>query len=298
MAEAWILLGLGCALGTAIADVLTKRAAAHRSHHEAMLLRTVLPVLLLLPLLPWIGWPRMEPESLPWLAAALPLEILALNLYLDAIRGGVLVQTLPFLALTPVAAVVAAYYLLGEGVAPMGAAGVLLVGSGCYFAFRMDMTYLEEAPAGKSDAGSGRGRRSRRRAMLQMAAVALIYSVTPVLAKGAMKQGNALAFGIAYYSAVAGLSTAVILVRNPGAWRGAVATRASDWAIGICIAAVVLMHYAALQLSAVPYFLALKRTSIVFGAIIGTLVLGQAIGKRGWLPSALVVLGAGLIVLR
>ncbi len=260
-----------------------------------MLIRTVLPVLLLLPLLPWIGWPRLEPGSLPWLAAALPLEILALNLYLDAIRGGVLVQTLPFLALTPVAAVGAAYFLLGERVAPMGAVGVLLVGSGCYFAFRMDMAYVEEAPSGT---GTGGAARSRRRAMLQMGAVALIYSVTPVLAKGAMKQGNPLAFGIAYYSAVAALSTAVILARNPGAWRGAVATRASDWAIGICIAAVVLMHYAALQLSSVSYFLALKRMSIVFGAVIGTLALGQVIGRRGWVPSALVVLGAGLIVLR
>ncbi len=296
MVEAWIVLGLGCALGTAIADVLTKRAAAHRSHHEAMLTRTVLPVLLLLPLLPWIGWPRLEPGSLPWLAAALPLEILALNLYLDAIRGGVLIQTLPFLALTPVAAVGAAYFLLGERVAPMGAGGVLLVGAGCYAAFRMDVPYLEEAPAGKTDAGGGKG--SRRRAMFQMAAVALIYSVTPVLAKGAMKQGNPLAFGIAYYSAVAALSTAVILARNPRAWRVAAATRGSDWAIGICIAAVVLMHYAALQLSAVPYFLALKRMSIVFGAVIGTLALGQVIGRKGWLPSALVVLGAGLIVLR
>ena len=112
------------------------------------------------------------------------------------------------------------------------------------------------------------------------------------------RRENALAFGIAYYSAVAALSTVVILARNPSAWRGAVATRASDWAIGICIAAVVLMHYAALQLSAVPYFLALKRMSIAFGAVIGTLVLGQAIGKRSWLPSALVVLGASLIVLR
>jgi len=294
--QSWIVLGLGCALGTAIADALTKQSAAHRSHFEAMLLRTLLPALLLLPLLPWTGWPGIEPESLPWLAAALPLEILALNLYLDAIRGGVLVQTLPFLALTPVAAVGAAYLLLGERVAPMGAAGILLVGSGCYFAFRMDMAYVEEAPPGST--GTGGGARSRRRAMLQMGAVALIYSVTPVLAKGAMKQGNALAFGIAYYSAVAALSTAVILARNPRAWRVAVATRGSDWAIGICIAAVVLMHYAALQLSAVPYFLALKRMSIVFGAVIGTVALGQALGRKNWLPSALVVLGAGLIVLR
>jgi len=296
MTEGWIVLGLGCALGTAIADVLTKQTAAHRSHHEAMLIRTVLPVLLLLPLLPWVGWPRLEPGSLPWLAAALPLEILALNLYLDAIRVGALVQTLPFLALTPVASVGAAYFLLGERVAPMGAVGILLVGAGCYFAFRMDMAYLEETPAGRGDAGAGRG--SRRRAMLQMAVVALIYSVTPVLAKGAMKQGDPFAFGIAYYSSVAALSTAVILVRNPRAWRGAIAMRAADWAIGICIAAVVLMHYAALQVAAVPYFLALKRMSIVFGAVIGTLALGQAVRRKNWLPSALVAAGAGLIVLR
>ena len=296
--QSWMVLGLGCAFGTAVADVLTRRSARHRSHHEAMLLRTLVPALLLLPLLAWSGLPRIDLETLPWLAAALPLEVLALNLYLDAIRSGAFAQTLPFLALTPVASVGAAWLLLGEGVAPMGAAGVVLVGAGCYFASRIDAPLVEEAPAGKVSTGDHSGRHAHRRAMWQMACVAVIYALTPVLAKGAMRESSAAAFGIAYYSAVAALSAAVILVRDPRAWRVAGAMRRMDWVIGICIAAVVLMHYAALQSSIVPYFLALKRMSIAFGAVMAMFVLREWMGKSSLLPSALVVSGTALIVLR
>lgn len=292
MLDAWILLGLGCALGTAAADVLTKRSAARRTHHEAILLRTLLPALFLAPLLPWTGLPPIDAAMAPWLAAALPLEVLALHWYLDAIRSGLLAQTLPFLALTPVASVASAYLLLGERLAPLGGLGIVLVGAGCYFASRLGGGVADPAGGGAAD------HQVRRRAMWQMAGVALIYAVTPVLAKGAMKDGNAFAFGIAYYGAVAVLSTVFILLREPQAWRGAAGLRGADWAIGLCIAAVVLMHYVALQLAPVPYFIALKRMSIVFGALVGALVLKEALGRRGWLPSALVVLGAGMIVLR
>lgn len=289
--ETWVLLGLGCALGTAAADVLTKRSAPRRSHAEALLLRTLLPALLLLPLLSWTGLPRLDAASLPWLAAALPLEVLALHWYLGAIRGGLLAQTLPFLALTPVASIGAAHLLLGERVNPVGAAGILLIGAGCYFASRMD------AAAPGEDA-AGAGRRARRRAMARMAGVALVYALTPVLAKGAMRDGPPLAFGIAYYSAVAALTAALILPGGPDSWRRALQPAAADWAIGLCIAAVVLMHYAALQLAPVPYFIALKRLSIFFGAILGAFVLKEAAGRGGWQPAALVVLGAAFIVLR
>ncbi len=291
--DGWVLLGLGCALGMAVADVLTKRSAPRRSHREALLLRTLLPALLLLPLLPWIGLPRVDAAALPWLVAALPLEVLALHWYLAAIRGGTLVQTLPFLALTPVASIGAAYVLLGERVTSMGAAGILLIGAGCYFALRIDAVAPGEGPP-----GGEAGRRARRLAMARMAGVALVYALTPVLAKGAMRDGPPLAFGIAYYSAVAVLTAAFILAGNPASWRGALRPAPADWAIGLCIAAVVLMHYAALQLAPVPYFIALKRLSIFFGAAIGVLVLKEMAGRRSWLPAALVVLGAAFIVLR
>ncbi len=289
--EGWVLLGLGCALGTAAADVLTKRSAPRRSQPEALLLRTLLPALLLLPLLPWTGLPRLDAASLPWLAAALPLEVLALHWYLAAIRGGMLVQTLPFLALTPAASIGAAHLLLGERVSSMGMAGILLIGAGCYFASRID------AAVPGVDA-SGAGRRARRLAMARMAGVALVYALTPVLAKGAMRDGPPLAFGIAYYSAVAALTAALILSGRPDSWRAVLRPAAADWAIGLCIAAVVLMHYAALQLAPVPYFIALKRLSIFFGAAIGAFVLKEGAGRAGWLPAALVVLGAAFIVLR
>jgi len=296
--DTWVVLGLGCALGTAIADVLTKRSAAGRDLHTAILTRTLLPALLLVPLLFGLGWPQVHAKAAIWLALAWPLEVLALYWYIDAVRCGVLARTLPFLALTPAISFLAAYALLGERLSPAAATGVLLVAGGCYLAYRGEPQDAEGAPADGAQATGGSDERSRRRAIRQMAGVAVIYALTPVLAKAAMKDANPFAFGIVYYVVVAALSAAAILVRRPCAWRALGAMRRVDWVIGSSIAAVVLMHYAALQIAAVPAFLALKRLSIVIGAVLGAVILHDRRGKMFWLPSLLVVAGAGLIVSR
>ena len=297
MVEVWAVLGLGCAFGTAIADVLTRQSAGNRSHYEAILIRAMLPVIFLLPLLPWIGWPQVDSSTVPWLAVALPLEVLALNLYLDAIRRGVLGETLPFLALTPGVSAGVAYVLLNERIALMGIAGILLVVAGCYFASRIEAQESDGATGLRASAEGGSRQPASRRPMLQMTVVALIYAVTPVLSKGAMKDANPLAFGIAYFAVVASLSIMIILMRNPQAWRKAMALKPRDWVIGASIAAVVLMHFAALQMGPVPYFLALKRLSIVLGSVIGAFALHERRGSVFWLPSMVVVAGAGMIVL-
>jgi len=297
--DTWVVLGLGCALGTAIADVLTKQSAGGRDLHAAILTRTLLPALLLLPLLFWLGWPQIEAEAAIWLALAWPLEVLALNWYIDAVRCGVLARTLPFLALTPAISFLAAFLLLGERLSQATAAGVLLVVGGCYLAYRGESKRVEgPLPTEAAGAMDESDRRSRSRAIRLMAGVAAIYALTPVLAKAAMRGGNPFAFGIFYYAAVAGLSAVAILLRKPRAWCALRELRRVDWAIGVCIAVVVLMHYAALQLAAVPAFLALKRLSIVFAAVLGALVLHEVRGWAFWAPSLLAVAGAGLIVVR
>lgn len=87
--------------------------------------------LLMTPLL--AGLPALSglPAQFWWaLAVLVPLEVLAILLYMTAIRDHPLSLTLPYLAFTPVFVIGVAWVLLGERVSARGAAGVLLVVAG------------------------------------------------------------------------------------------------------------------------------------------------------------------------
>jgi drug/metabolite transporter (DMT)-like permease len=69
-----------------------------------------------------------------WLTVAslIPLEVLALVLYVKAIRLSPLSLTIPFMALSPVFIVFIAFVFLGEWPSITGFAGVLMIAVGAY----------------------------------------------------------------------------------------------------------------------------------------------------------------------
>ena len=70
--------------------------------------------------------PSVPPVFWAWIGALVPLEILAMRLYLLAIRDSPLHLTLPYLAFTPVFNVLTGYLVLGESVSSRGLAGLWL----------------------------------------------------------------------------------------------------------------------------------------------------------------------------
>jgi hypothetical protein len=87
----WFPLTLICALSLALADTATKKWLSDRSAAELTLIRFGLPGLLLAPILLIQGIPAPSPIFWAWLAAAMPLEIVAMLLYVRAIRDSPLV---------------------------------------------------------------------------------------------------------------------------------------------------------------------------------------------------------------
>ena len=129
----WLSLTLLCAFTLASADAATKKYLADYTALELTVIRFALtgfilaPLLLLqsMPLLPWAFW--------GWLAVLLPLEILAMLLYMRAISSSPLAQTLPYLAFTPVFSTVTGLVLLNERVSLPAFTGILLVALGAYY---------------------------------------------------------------------------------------------------------------------------------------------------------------------
>ena len=71
-------------------------------------------------------------KKTPCSLSIVPLEILAMLLYIRAIRDYPLSQTLPYLAFTPVFVTVTGYLLLGETLSGRGLLGILLVVAGAW----------------------------------------------------------------------------------------------------------------------------------------------------------------------
>lgn len=287
----WLALALLCALSLALADAMTKKLLPGYAAAELVLVRIGITGVLLLPMVAWHPPPAVPPAFWGWVGLALPLELLAMLLYVVAIRDSPLALTLPYLAFTPVFTVVTGSLLLGEQVSPCGLAGIVLVCVGAYVLnldsarLRAPQTWLAPLRAIARERGS--------RLML---AVAAIYSVTAVLGKGALQYMPALQFGPLYFVLLGAFTIMVFAWREPTAVR---ALWRPDWRHGVVaglMAAMVITHFLAIERVQVAYMISVKRTSILIGILLGAWLFAETRLARHLFAAAMMVAGVALIV--
>ncbi len=262
----WLSLSLLCAFSLATADAATKRWLQGYGTREITLVRFVWPAVLLAPLLVVEPLPALPPPFWYWMAMLLPVEILAMLLYMRAIRDYPLGLTLPYLAFTPVLVVLTGWALLGERVSARGLAGILLVVAGAWLLNLQTSDRSHWRTLVTPLGGIVRNPGSR-----MMLGVAALYSLTSVGGKGAMRYMPPEQFG-AFYFALLGTTTLLLFGLHrpalvPALWRRPLPTLV----VGACMAAMVFTHFLAIQKVEVAYMIATKRTSLLFGMIYGAL---------------------------
>lgn len=114
----------------ATSDAAAKTVLVSRDEYFVSLMRLLFALPLLLVTLALVEVPRLDMTF--WVASltALPLEAIAVVLYMKALKVSPLSLTVPFLTLTPVFLILVSYLLLGEKISPGGAAGILLIAMG------------------------------------------------------------------------------------------------------------------------------------------------------------------------
>jgi drug/metabolite transporter (DMT)-like permease len=288
----WLVLALLSALSLAFADAMTKKLLPGYGGAELVVVRFGVTAVLLLPML-LVNPPGTVPAPFwGWVGLALPLEVLAMLLYMLAIRDSALALTLPYLAFTPVFAALIGFLLLGERVSLQGLAGIVLVVAGAY-ALNIDHARLAALRSWLAPIRAiGRERGSRL-----MLVVALIYSLTSVLGKGALQYMPAVSFGPLYFVLVGAATVAIFAWCQPRAvhvlWR-------PSWrhlVIAALMALMVVTHFLALEEVAVAYMISVKRTSILFGIVLGALIFAETRLVQHLLAAALMVVGVALIAL-
>lgn len=287
----WLPITLLCAFSLASADAATKKLLSDYSARDLVVIRFTVTGALLLPVLLLQPWPQIPAPFWGWVAALVPLELMAMWLYMKAIRQAPLSQTLPYLAFTPVITILTGYLLLGERVSAPGAAGILLVTAGAYLLnihqTRNASRYALLLPF---------------KAMLDnpgprwMLGVAVLYSLTSVMGKGALQYVEPGFFG-PFYLALLGLFVAVPYIASERGRLGVLGQRPLALLIvGGFMALMVYTHFLAIQRVEVAYMISVKRTSLLFGMVLGAWLFGERDLPRNLLAGSLMVAGVFLIV--
>jgi drug/metabolite transporter (DMT)-like permease len=285
----WLWLTLACAFLVALADALSKRHLAGYTAREMAMVRFGFGGLLLLPFALSHPLEELPRQFWMWMAALVPLEVVAVVLYMRAIRDHPLSLTLPYLAFTPVFTTVTGYVLLGEAVSARGLGGILLVVAGAWL--------LNLDPAAARGALGPFRAIARHRGARLMLAVAAIYAVTAVMGKGALAYMPAAAFG-PFYFALLGIATLFVFgLGNQRALRALGRKPVPHLAIGAVMAAMAVTHFLALERVQTAYMITAKRTSLLFAMVLGALWFGERNLRRNLMAGSLMVLGVALVAL-
>ena len=288
----WFYLALLSALSLAFADVFSKKYFAENTGLELLLVRFFVPGVLLLPVTLTGTYPDISSEFWLWIAILIPLELTAMLLYSLAIRDCPLYLTLPYLAFTPVFNVFTAKIILGESVTPQNLAGILLVVCGAYM---LNMAKPENGQ--RYNIFSPLKAVVTERGSRLMLSAAIVYSVTGVMGKGAMAYVDPKTFGSFYFSIIGFCTLVLILLLNPKSLKVIKVKPGYALAVGICMAIMVICHFLSISQIEVAYMVAVKRTSLLFGIILGAIFFSERHLTQHFAAGALMVAGVTIILI-
>jgi drug/metabolite transporter (DMT)-like permease len=288
----WLLLAMICAISLASADAATKHWLQDYGAREQALIRFSLSGLLLSPMLLVQPFPELPFEFWGWILLLMPLEIIAMLLYIKAIRDFPLWQTLPYLAFTPVFVTFTGWLLLGETVSGLGFIGVLLIFIGAW------ALNLKTA-----DNKGQHGIFTPLIAILQchgsklMLIVAAIYSLTSVGGKAAMQYMPPDLFGPFYFALLGLITLAIFLIQKPKTLRALYRKPTANVMIALFMAVMVITHFLALQQVEAAYMIAVKRSSMLFGILFGAILFNERGLGRHITGGGVMLTGVALIAL-
>jgi len=285
----WLPVTLISAVTFAAMDTVCKGV----SHRTGVMLLTgarlwgTIPFLLLL--IPFVEIPPVSGEFFVVIGVLIPLDILALVLYVSAIRSSPLSATLPFLALTPLFNILTGFILLGEMVSLVGVAGIVLVAAGAYS--------INLHTIGEGLLAPIRAIRKERGSLI-MIFLAALFSITSVLAKKGVMLSSPLFFSIVYLVVLSLALIPVVIIMGPGT-REVGRRILADWKalalIGLFALISYLAHFFAVTMVEVAYMIAVKRTMPLFGIIFGKIFFDEPHFRQRMAAGALMVAGVCVI---
>ncbi len=274
MEHLWILFGLLSAFSLATNNALLKKVFAKHNEYLVTWLAYLVATILLLAALPVTPIPRIDLEFYGSIFIALPLEIVAIILYIKALKSSPLSLTLPFLSLTPVFLIGVSYLLVGEKVSVLGALGIVCITIGGY------TLNIREFKKGIFQPFAAI---FRERGSVYMIVVAFIYSITASLGKKAITHSSPIFFAIIYWTGFFLLLTPVTLYITKKEWKLVRRAEIAKAAIlpGIWEFVATISYVVGLSLTKVAYLISVRRLAVLIGVLYGFILFKESgIGER------------------
>lgn len=286
----WFYLAMICALSLALADVYTKKYFCDYSGVDILLVRLGIPGILLLPFTVYFGISDLPIEFWYYAIVLVPLEIAAMWLYVLAIRDAPLYLTLPYLSFTPVFNIAVGYIILNETVDMKGGAGILLVVIGSYL---LNLDQFNQSGSGLFAPLTAIYKLKNSRLMLIAAA---IYSLTSVLSKRAMQYSEPAVFGAHYYTLVGMAFLSIMLFTQPEKLQLIRKRTKANLVVGSYMAIMIATHFLAIAQIEAAYMIAVKRTSVIFGMLLGAWMFKEIATYQHFTAAILMVTGVFFIL--
>lgn len=284
----WFYLSLITAVTLATIDALSKYALKESGEEAVAWASWGFAAPFLLAAVPFIEIPPLDFTF--WLStiAALPLEGIAVLLYIKAIKISPLSLTIPFLALTPVFLIATSFIMLGELPDLPGIAGIVLITIGAYL---LNLNSLEKGLLAPMKAIV------REKGSIMMIGVAFIYSITSNLGKIAVLHSSPLFFAVGYTIIFSVLFLPYVIFKERKIAAVIRARIPLFLLIGFLFAIMVTAHFSAISLTKVSYMISVKRTSLIFSVIYGQLFFKEEHIRERLLGSMVMVIGVVLITI-
>ncbi len=280
------VFAFGAAFFAATADAFSKKAL---SRHGAVVTAWAGPgfaSLFLLPLLFFIDIPPLDRYFWGTIALVIPMEVVALILYMRAIQLSPLSLTIPFLSLTPVFTLLTSFLILGEVPEPSGFIGVFLIVAG---AFLLNAHLLKEGILQPFRC------LTKEKGPLLIMLVAFIYSFTSTLCKVAIHHSSPEFMATCYVPMIA-LCFLPLALRRGMRW-GELRSGAGIFLLmGACHAFGGLCHFKGLSMILVSYLISVKRLSLLLSVLYGGIFFHEK-HIRERLLGCVVMLGGVVMIL-
>lgn len=282
----WLFLSIAAAVFTSLMDVLGKKVIGRSGAYVVVWAMNFFATPFLytalfvqpLPVLGPLFWSALAIQSL--------IIVIASILYFKAIEVSDLSLTIPMLTFTPLFLLVTSPLMLGEFPNPLGLWGILLIVVGSYV---LNITqwhkgYLAPLRMLVSEKGP--------RYMLM---VALLYSVGANVDKIGVRHSSPLAWAAAL-NTVLTIALGLIMLRRSShvsqrikaGWKYLVL-------LGTANAFALIANMTAIELTLVPYLIAIKRLSVFITLLLGFVIFKEKGFRERFVGALLMILGAVMI---
>jgi len=281
----WFILGISSGLFHALMSMVSKKVLKNTNQYLVAFAYAAFSLPFAFIALLWLDLAPLNFTFWWAVIATSILNVIALVLFMKALKIGELSLTVPFLAFTPIFLIFTSELMLGELPSLIGVIGIISIVGGAYFL---------EMQKGTGILGPFKALLKNRGAQLVLL-VAFIYSITSNLDKIVIQNSSPITRIIVVQLLMALVLLFLISFRSNQKIVEIKSKCKPLLLIGLLTALILLCQMTALTMSIVPYIISLKRTSAFFSVILGFIAFKERNIKSKLLGASLMGLGVFLI---